>query len=123
VYVLLVGFQNKNKNLNFLDRVSKNPHIKFHEKLSSGSLGVPCEQTDNTKIIVAFLNFWKSAQKIESFNHFEVYSNLFRVLIGTSNLFFLLNSDKGNPCTGLLQGQVEAPGFIDNRYMKVVFSS
>ena len=31
----------------FLDRFSKNPHIKFHENPSSGSRVIPCEQTDS----------------------------------------------------------------------------
>jgi len=37
--------------------------IKFHENPSSGSLVVPCGQTDRTNQIVAFRNFAKAPQK------------------------------------------------------------
>jgi len=32
--------------VNFLDRLSKNTHIKFHDNRSSGSHVVPCGRTD-----------------------------------------------------------------------------
>jgi hypothetical protein len=64
--LVLVRFQG---NLNFLHRFSKNySHIKFHENPSSGSRVVPCgrtdEQTDITKLTVAFRNFGKVPQNI-----------------------------------------------------------
>jgi hypothetical protein len=44
--------------MNFFNRFSKNPHIKFHENPSSGSQAVPCGRTtDMTKLIVVFRNF------------------------------------------------------------------
>jgi hypothetical protein len=42
----------------------KSLNIKFHKNPSSGSLVVPCGQTDMTKLIVDFRNFAK-AFKIE----------------------------------------------------------
>jgi len=55
-------------------------------------------------------------------NEEEIISNLIRVLIGNLKLS-IVNSDKCNRCTGLLQAKVEAPRFIDNSHMKVVVSS
>jgi hypothetical protein len=55
-------------------------------------------------------------------NKEEITSNLFRLLIGNLNLS-VLNSDKCNRCTGLLQANVEASRFINNRHMTVVVSS
>ena len=40
--------------------------FKFNENPSSGSQVVPCEQTDVTKLTVAFRNFAKSDQKFSS---------------------------------------------------------
>ena len=45
-------------DLNFINRSSKNAHIKFHENPSNGSRVVPCRRTDSltdtTKLIVTF---------------------------------------------------------------------
>ena len=52
----------------FLDKFSKNTHIKFHENPSSGSRVVPCGradgQTNMTKQIVAFRSFANAPQKL-----------------------------------------------------------
>ena len=47
-------------NFNFLDRLSKNTQIIFHEKPFTDSRVVSCgpdRQTDTTKLLVAFRNF------------------------------------------------------------------
>ena len=42
---------------------AKRSNIKFHQNPSSGSRVVSCGQTDMTKLVVAFRNFAKSAQR------------------------------------------------------------
>ena len=41
-------------------------NMKFYENTSSGSRVFPCGQTDMTKLIVAFLQFCKCAQKVST---------------------------------------------------------
>jgi hypothetical protein len=51
--------------LEFSQQIFENySHIKFHENPSSGSRFVPCEQTNITKLIVAFRNFANAPQNI-----------------------------------------------------------
>ena len=59
-------------NLEFPRQIfEKYTNIKFHETPSSGSRVVPCGRTDGqkdmTKLIVAFRNFAKSAQRVKTF--------------------------------------------------------
>ena len=50
----------------------KSSGIKFHEKSSSGSLVVPCGQTDRPQLIVVFLSFANSLKK-SHINEIPVY--------------------------------------------------
>jgi len=48
-------------NFNFLDRFSKNTHIKFHKNASSGSRVVPCGQMDGHEFNGRISQFFESA--------------------------------------------------------------
>jgi len=54
--------------LNFLDRFSKNIHIKFHENPTSGSRVVPWGWTDITQLIVAFQNFVNATKNVKIYS-------------------------------------------------------
>jgi len=65
-----MGFNSEFKGLklDFLDRFSKNTHIRFHGSSSSGSrvvlFGLTDKQTDMTKSVVALRNFACAPEKL-----------------------------------------------------------
>jgi hypothetical protein len=64
----------------------KYSNIKFHENPSSGIKGVPCGQTDMTKLIVAFCNFSKTKKK--SMNNFSLRTYRGMALLKTQTFMY-----------------------------------
>jgi len=62
--------------MNFLDRFSKNPHIKLQENPSGGILVVPCGQTDRqtdmTKLTITFRDFANAPKTGEAWEPTEI---------------------------------------------------
>jgi hypothetical protein len=70
------------KKLNFLHKFFlKSSNIKFHENISSGSQVVPCEQTEMTKLTVAFRSFAKIVWKLHIHTHTYRYCGLISSLL------------------------------------------
>jgi len=66
VHVVLVRFQFEFSRQFF----EKYANIKFHENPFGWSRVVPCGQTDMTKLVVAFRNFTKGPNKVDSISTF-----------------------------------------------------